>query len=351
MLYLHHNCYNLIVPPRPPAAWLLLIHQLPPQPLYLRAKVRRRLERVGAVAVKNSVYVLPDAADCLEDFQWIAQEAVAGGGDASIVRAELIEGLSADALVARFRSEITTRYKPIATALGSLLAQARRAGRRSDAAVAARLLQLRRQAEDIRRTDFFESEAGRNVETLMTSIDRARARPAGSRSPARTAASREDLIGRVWVTRADPHVDRLATAWLVRRFIDSVAAFRFVDRSGGKARAGEVSFDMVGATFGHEGDRCTFETLTARLRLDDPALRAIGEIVHDVDLKDARFGRPEAHGLAQLVQGLAGSHPDSAARIEAALPLFDALYASFGGRTTSGSAGPRRRAHTRAKKR
>jgi hypothetical protein len=134
------------------------------------------------------------------------------------------------------------------------------------------------------------------------------------------------------VTRRDPKIDRLATAWLIRRFIDPAARFRFVDPTGGTVHAGELTFDMVGAAFGHEGDRCTFETMLVRLGVSDPALRQIGEIVHDIDLKDARFGRPEAAGVQQMIRGLRQSYPDSDARIAAATPAFDALYASFGGR-------------------
>jgi hypothetical protein len=330
----------------PPAstarAWYLLIHQLPPRPLYLRAKIRRRLGKVGALAIKNSVYVLPGRPDCLEDFTWIAQEAVAGGGEACVCRAEFVTGLAADALVDRFKTDVAARYEPIKTPLDRLLRQIRQTRGREPDGIGARVLQLRKQVQEIGRTDFFGSNAGREVETLMTAIEQLRTR-GKSRTGAGPAVSRADLIGRVWVTRADPHVDRLATAWLIRRFVDPAARFRFVDPSSHAGRPGELSFDMAGATFGHEGDRCSFETITARLGLSDPALRHIGEIVHDVDLKDGKFGRPDAPGVAQLVQGLVHAHADSAARVTAALPVFDALHASFGGKPPASSARARRR--------
>jgi hypothetical protein len=136
----------------------------------------------------------------------------------------------------------------------------------------------------------------------------------------------------VWVTRRDPHIDRLATAWLIRRFVDPAARFRFVDPSGGATRPAERSFDMTGADFTHEGDRCSFETMCARLDLADPALGQLAEIVHDLDLKDSKFGRADAAGVQRLVDGLSASHPDSGTRTIAALPLFDVLFASFGGR-------------------
>jgi hypothetical protein len=315
--------------PTPGTEWFVLIHQLPPRPLYLRAKVRRRLAKVGALAVKNSVYVLPARDECLEDFQWIAQEAVAGGGEASICRAEFIEGLSAEALVDRFKADVAARYGPVKEALGRTLRQIRKAG--GAGAASSRMLRLRKQAQEIRQTDFFGSSAGREVNTMMTAIDRARTGSSRRRKTDAGRRSLQDLVGRVWVTRRDPRIDRLATAWLVRRFIDPAARFRFVGPAGGDVRPNELSFDMTGADFTHDGDRCTFETVVARLGLDDAGLRQIGEIVHDIDLKDAKFGRPDAPGVHQLVQGLVGTHPDSAARIAAGLTLFDALYTSFGG--------------------
>jgi hypothetical protein len=327
--------------------WYLLIHQLPPRPLYLRAKVRRRLARVGSVAIKNSVYVLPARDECLEDLQWIAQEAIAGGGDACVCRAEFVGGLSADALTERFRADVSAKYEPLRVALTRLLEQTRKAGG-SSARTGARLVQVRKRVHEIGRTDFFGSSAGREVQTLMAAIEQARRRRTGARSGKAGAAPRGELVGRVWVTRLDPHVDRLATAWLVCRFVDPAARFRFVDPTGGPIRSGELSFDMVGATFGHEADRCSFETAVARLGLADPALKPIAEIVHDIDLKDGKFGRPDAHGIDQVIQGLVRAHSDSAARLTAGLPFFDALYASFGGRQAkAGTRATRPRARKR----
>jgi hypothetical protein len=163
------------------------------------------------------------------------------------------------------------------------------------------------------------------------------------RPPSQTAdtagARKIDRKGQVWVTRRDPHIDRLATAWLIRRFVDPAARFRFVDPAGGAARPGERSFDMVGAEFTHEGDRCSFETLCRRSGLADRALQQLAEIVHDLDLKDGKFGRPDAPGVQKLVDGLSASHPDSTSRVDAALPIFDVLFASFGGQLPAARAG------------
>ena len=320
----------------PAEGWLLLVHQLPPKPLYLRAQVRRRLAQVGALPLKNSVYVLPDRNDCLEDLQWIAQEAVAGGGEACVCRVEFIDGVSPAELKARFQAATDERLKEHKVLLAQRLADVRR---RKTASHGADLLRIQRQLDEALRTDFFASDVGTEVRTLMTAIRSAIARSARkSQPPARSASS---LKGRVWVTRRDPHIDRLATAWLIRRFVDPAARFRFVDRSGGPTRAAERSFDMTGADFTHEGERCSFETMCARLGLTDPALGELAEIVHDLDLKDNKFGRADAAGVQRLVDGLSASHPDSGTRTIAALPLFDALFASFGGRLPKPTRAPR----------
>jgi hypothetical protein len=307
--------------------WLLLIHQLPPRPLYLRAQVRRRLVQVGAVPLKNSVYVLPNTPECLEDLQWIGQEAIAGGGEAIVCQAAFL-GTPTDAeLRSRFVEEAASRFAPVKQALTEHLAALRR--RRGTTPAGADILRLQRMVDAAMKSDFFGTDAGTEVQTLMTAIKNM-LKSIGTGT--RLGQSDGDLKGRVWVTRRDPHIDRLATAWLIRRFVDRAARFRFADSAGGAALKGERSFDMVGADFTHEGSQCSFETMTARLGLKDPALRQIAEIVHDLDLKDGKFGRPDAAGVQRLVDGLSAAYADSGARVQAALPIFDALFASFGGR-------------------
>ena len=325
--------------------WLLLIHQLPPRPLYLRAQVRRRLNQVGALPLKNSVYVLPDTPDCLEDLQWIAQEAAASGGEASVCRADFISSAIGTDLRSRFLEAASTRYEPIKAALATQLTLLRR---RSPSTASAETTRIQRMAEEALRLDFFQSDAGKEVQTLMSAIRKLLQPP--TKASARDSSSRE-LKGRVWVTRRDPHIDRLATAWLIRRFVDPAARFRFVDPAGGPVRAGEKSFDMIGADFTHEGDRCSFETMCARLNLKDPALGHLAEIVHDLDLKDSKFGRPDAAGVQRLVDGLSAAYADSSARVMAALPIFDTLFASFGGRLQEPRRVPARRQPARRKAR
>jgi len=235
--------------------WLLLIHQLPPKPDYFRVKIWRRLQTIGAVAMKNSVYVLPFTNDTMEDFQWLRREITAGGGEATVCRASFVDGMTDQQMEALFRP------------------------------------------------------------------DHAPASP-------RDAADGKAIMkkqGRTWVTRPDVHVDRISSAWLIRRFIDPKARFTFGDPAPGMVR-----FDMFEGDYTHEADRCTFETLLKRFGLDkDAALRAIGEMVHDVDFKDGKFSREETPGFERMIAGVVKGHAKDSARISRGAELLDTLYESF----------------------
>ncbi len=272
-------------------AWYLLIHQLPPKPLYLRAKIRQRLARVGAVALKNAVYVLPRRQECLEDFEWLAQEAIAGGGEAYVCEAAFLEKETDAALVERFRQERDSEYATLAASIrGSSRGTGRRVNAdRADEDLAARLARSRKRLEEIARIDFFEATGREEAERLVGALER-RAEPRGE-GPGSASPRALALSNKTWVTRKGIQVDRIASAWLVRRFVDSRARFRFLDPKREAPRPGEITFDMVGGEFTHEADRCTFETLRRRAGVKDPAVTPIAQIVHEIDLKDGKFGR------------------------------------------------------------
>jgi hypothetical protein len=319
------------------ARWYLLIHQLPPRPLYLRAKIRQRLSRVGAVALKNAVYALPKRDDCLEDLEWIAQEAVAGGGEAYVCEAEFLEPRTDDALRRRFREERDADYEALARAIREWIRKSQRPSGTNppEDDLPSRLVRLRNRFEEIARLDFFDAPKRRDAARLLRNLERQLC--AGPDAASRGArAARSELLGRTWVTRRGLHIDRIASAWLIRRFIDPKARFRFIDPNE-PARPGELRFDMVGGDFSHEGDRCTFETLLLRTDVAKRALMEIAEIVHDIDLKDGKFGRPEARGLEQLLIGLLLANPEDEGRLERGFVLFDELYQSFRKQSPRGS--------------
>jgi hypothetical protein len=308
---------------------MLLIHQIPPRPAYLRVKIGRHLQRIGAVAIKNSVYALPRNDETQEDFQWVLREVVKGGGDASIVEARFIDGLSDEQVLALFQSAREADYREVAEQAREVAASVPRRGpppenRRIE--VANHVARLRQRLSELDAIDFFGAP-GREVAEGAVSGMEVRMKPIDeSREQGKPPLGREEYRGRTWVTRTGIKVDRMASAWLIRRFIDPQARFKFVPAKGYEPQKGELRFDMFEAEFTHEGDLCTFEVLVDRFGLVEPALRAIAEIVHDVDVKDAKYGREEAPGVGQVVAGIAAAHPDDEARLERGADLFNDLY-------------------------
>jgi len=294
--------------------WLLLIHQIPPKPDYFRVKVRRRLQRIGAVALKNSVYVLPSRPQTIEDFRWLLREIVAEGGEATVCEAEFVEGITRDDLEGMFRAERDRDYAELILAA-------------KESEIETDLGRLRRRLEEIMEIDYFSAPGRRATEQALTTIEARLHAPAGRAGGRQRGA--ETMTGRTWVTRRDVFVDRIASAWLIRRFIDPKARFKFVGSKTYQPKSGEVRFDMFEAEYTHEGDRCTFETLLERAGLRDRTLIAIAEIVHDIDCKDEKFGREEAAGVAAMVRGIARTNPADAARLERGAAAFDDLYASL----------------------
>jgi hypothetical protein len=323
------------------ARWLLLIHQIPPKPDYLRVKIGRQLQRVGAVPIKNSVYVLPLSPDADEDFQWIVREIEEGGGDAFVSEASLVgDGLTDDAVRARFDAARNEEYRAVLADGRTLLNVLRPPRKRSRASKSDRpngtkrgveheLAKLRRRYESIAKLDFFSASDGRAAAEVLSAIHQTiRETEAADRVPPKGIR----LDGKLWVTRRDIRVDRIASAWLIRRFIDRRPRFSFVDQKRHVHTQGELRFDMFEAEYTHVGDACTFETLLNRFALNDPALGEIAEIVHDVDCKEGKFRRDEAPGLARMISGIVALCPRDEDRIERGARAFDDLYAAFGGR-------------------
>jgi hypothetical protein len=318
------------VPAPAESRWLLLIHQIPPKPSYLRVKIGRRLQGLGAAPVKNSVYVLPRSEQALEDFQWVRREIVDGGGDASVCEARFVEGLSDAAVEALLTSARAEDYAALARDARRLHgALARRTRQRGEARgrSAAALLRLRKRLAEIAAIDFFSAPGREAVESLLGAIEDRLHAPAGAKDV--PALATIEAHGRTWVTRAGVQVDRIASAWLIRRFIDPEARFKLVPGQGYAPEPGELRFDMFEAEFTHEADLCTFEVLLRRFGLQDRALGHVAEVVHDIDLKDAKFARPEAAGLESLLAGIAARHEEDEGRLREGGAVFESLYEYF----------------------
>jgi hypothetical protein len=310
------------------ARWLVLLHRIPPRPDYLRVKIGRRLREAGAVALRPSVYVLPVSPAARSLLASLTRAIVAGGGQATACEARFVEGLSDDGIESMFRAGRDAEYAKVATEARKLAASlAGRRGRTSaPGSAAAALNRLRRRFDAITARDRFGAR-GRDGAAGLLSLaeDRLQGVEAGGQAEPAPLQPR----GATWVTRVRVMVDRMGSAWLIRRFIDPGARFKFVGARGYRPLRGELRFDMAGAEFTHEGERCTFEVLLERFRLADPALRSIAELVHDLDLEDGRHGRPETSGLGRMVVGIALATPDDATRLAQSAIVFDGLYESF----------------------
>jgi hypothetical protein len=312
--------------PAKKSRWLLLIHAIPPQPAYFRAKVGKRLARVGAVAIKNSVYVLPRRDQAREDFQWIAREIAQEGGEATVCQATFVEGLQNDHVESLFRAARQADYVQLADEARAAQREAGKGSKVKDdqrAEAEADLSRAKKRLAEILAIDFFGAPGREAAEAAVAALEKRLERePAAEPLPKPTL---EAYRGRTWVTRKNVHVDRIASAWLIRKFIDPQAKLAFVPGKGYRARQDEVTFDMFEGTFTHVGDRCTFEVLLDVFALKDPGLRAIAEIVHDIDVKDGKFGRPEAPGFASLIAAIALTRHDDEARIDFGGEILDAL--------------------------
>jgi hypothetical protein len=314
-------------------SWLLLIHQIPAKPAYLRVKIWRRLQGIGAIAVKNAVHALPMNEETQEDFEWLIREIVEGGGEAFVCEARLIDGLSDEEVRTLFDRARDADYKEVVEAARAVAKQLRpKATSEAIADLRGQVARLRKRLAEIAAIDFFGAIGREAAESSLRSLEARLSEDDAVRNKA-TVDSDASAVGalrnRTWVTRQSVYVDRIASAWLIRRFIDPDARFKFVAGKGYRPADGELRFDMYEAEFTHEGDKCTFEVLLERGALKDPALRAIGEIIHDIDLKDDKFGRTEVAGIRTLIEGISIATKDDSERIARGTEVFNNLYEYF----------------------
>src|SRR5438270_8780912 len=317
--------------------WILLIHQLPPKPTNLRVRIWRKLQKLGAVAIKNSVYVLPANEKTHEDFQWLKQEIESAGGEATVFEAASVEGATDEEIRAAFRKARDEEFAVIAAELDGLsgaVSQQTRGKHLSVGRLAtyeSELDKLHSQLESIIANDFFNADRRPHAlaayERCQKAIRAAHGQPAkASRSQKR--AGTLDLAkyqGRRWMTRRNLHIDRLASAWLIKQFIDKRPRFYFVAEE--ETVEGAIPFDMYGAEFTHHAEDCTFETLLKRFGLNDiKGLREVAEIVHDIDLKDDKFHRLEAVGLNAIIIGMSATLRNDRKLLQQASVIFDGLY-------------------------
>jgi hypothetical protein len=310
--------------------WLTLLMTLPPTPSRHRVGVWRKLQRMGAISLRGSAWMLPETTETKEWFEWLAQEIQASRGEATLLRVDRIETMRDEQVAGLFHAARAAEYEPIVRRCRQILAhldRARAAHRVPLAQLRAELDGLKRELDRVRAIDYLDSPAGRRAQALW---ERAAGRLAAveARPAARGGRRRGGALpppGSTWVTRPRPHIDRIASAWLIKRFYDPEAKFAFADAADAAKKG--VPFDVVGAEFGHHGQDCTFETLMKRFGISDRRVKAIAEIVHEADLRDGKFSRTEATGVDLAIRGLAESLHDDHELLERGMAMFDGLHA------------------------
>ena len=333
--------------------WLLFVHQLPASPSNLRVRTWRRLQQLGAVPVKQAVYALPDTPATREDFEWLKSEVTGAGGEASVFAADNIDAFSNNALVDAFRRARQEAYGALAREIERVLSRvnATQRPRGTRAPAVHRLVEaFRGRLEALERIDFFGSAGRDRAASLVAQLEDT-TRPALQAAVGVSAIAAPDVTPytrRSWVTRPRPGVDRMGSAWLIRRFIDVDARFAFAADVDSLPATDSIPFDMFGVAFSHQGDGCTFETLCTVFGITDPAVARIAQIVHDLDLKDGRFGAPDAATVGTLIEGLQLTTSEDDLLLERGITLFESLYRAFAQSARASSRQPVMKSRIRA---
>lgn len=334
--------------------WLVLVYQLPAKSSPARVKAWRRLQRIGAVALKNSAYILPNRPESREDFEWIKTEIVAIGGQALVLAVETLDAPTRQEIVELFRTARGQDFDLIRKQAHALVERSR--SRAPAGSARRRLVQmlrrLRERFREVETLDYFDAPHRDEAAGVLDVLDRFVKR--GQTMPTRPTQASQALDvskyrGRVWLTRPRPGVDRMSSAWLIRRFIDPGAAFAFGEPS---SRSDMIPFDMFGADFGHHGSFCTFETIAHRFAVRDPGVAWLARIVHDLDLKEDTYDLPEKAAVGRIIEGLRRMYPDDQTLLSQGMTMFEALYQSYGDRSKGRTRlKPRTTARTRLKPR
>jgi hypothetical protein len=305
---------------------LLLLVGVPPTPSSLRVRVWRRLRSLGAVALKRSAYLLPDTPERYEDFQWLAQEIQREGGEATLIRVKEIENVTPDAVARMFHEPRDQEYRQLAVRYRKVLASLDRKTAARSTRVQEDLARLAKDHRRVRDIDFFDAPGGAEVRRLEEAIAMRTRRPESTRREVPPTLDLAKLHRRRWVTRPRPHIDRIASAWLIKRFIDPDAEFLFAPPA--EFPADGIPFDAPGVELSHQGEDCTFETLVKRARLRDRRLVRLAEVVHEADLRDGKYPHEEARGLDVAIRALLAASLDDHQVLAQGMALMEGLYAT-----------------------
>ncbi|MEW6594860.1 MAG: chromate resistance protein ChrB domain-containing protein [Thermodesulfobacteriota bacterium] len=321
--------------PTGPDGWILFFYSVPAKPVNNRMKVWRKLLGSGAIQLKGAVYLLPQGDEQLEFVQWLTDEIAAMGGEAAFVRVAHIDTMADAELIELFNQQRTQEYAPVVKGLSDMeqrVTAINKGGSQSAKGLVSQFAKVQRGFEAVHRLDFFSSPAGTDLEKQLFRVKAgldALLSSTGQTELQATIPIRpiEDYRGRTWVTRKKPFVDRMASAWLIKRFIDPAATFTFSD-SAQKTPADAITFDMPGGAFTHVGDLCTFEVLLKTFGLMEKTLTKMAELIHDLDLKDGKYGAAEAEGVETILTGIRNTAADDQETLRRGMEIFEMLFLS-----------------------
>jgi hypothetical protein len=317
--------------------WLLIFYSVPSRPVSNRMRIWRKLSKIGAVHLKGTVYILPYNEENYEFCQWLVSEVSSMGGEGTFVNVKAIETIKEEEITNLFNSQREMDYHKIATGiegLGRKIESARKGGgSKDDRKFLEELGRYEKEFQEIRKIDFFSSKVGSTLEKrlkeLYGKIRDISGAPVKEQSPTIMPKSVREYKNKIWVTRKKPFVDRMASAWLIRNFIDKGAIFKFIDERDMKVLGKDtVTFDIRGGEFTHVGDMCTFEFLLKSFNIKDRTVKKIAEVVHEIDIKDDRYKNPETSGIEDILTGIRKVIIDDQEAIEKGMSLFEMLYAS-----------------------
>ncbi|TAN42929.1 MAG: hypothetical protein EPN22_11170 [Nitrospirae bacterium] len=318
-------------------AWLLFFYSVPSKPVSNRMKIWRKLAKAGALQFKGAVYMLPMSDEHYEFFGWLVDEVEAMGGEAAFTRVDAIDSVDDRQVIELFSRRKEGEYLPVSKTVGDLETKLNSVKKGSDlkdlSYLSGEAARISKAFEEARKTDFFSSKAGgvlgKRINALFSSLKGFSGGPHKKNVSPVPQRKAEDYQAMVWVTRKRPFVDRMASAWLIRRFIDARASFRFAEEKDLTAPGkGRISFDVSGGEFTHAGELCTFEALVRAFGIKDKTVRKLAEIVHELDIKDDKYRNPETKGLEEILSGLRKAVRDDAELLEKGIAIFEMLYLS-----------------------
>ncbi len=320
--------------------WLLFFYTVPAKPAGSRTRVWRRLAKIGAVKLKSSVYLLPDCEEHSEALSWLVAEISSLGGEGAFAKSQTVEPFSEAELIELFNRQADERFFHLSEKFDRLEHKiSRHSGGAAAKRFADQLNRLEREFSNLKKIDFFSSKIGIELEEgirriknsidLLTIADKKKI-PAADIRRSIPLLTKEDYQRKIWVTRKNPFVDRMACAWLITSFIDHQATFAFIDDGHSRPEnGGQVTYDITRGDFTHVNDLCTFEVMLIAFGLQQPELTKMARIVHAIDLHDESRSCPEAEGLERILAGIQKTASDSNGALAQGMDVFAALYASF----------------------